>query len=61
MRPSTLRALQRAASLTRQDRFVEAMRVAEPVILAADDIEGAEIRQWLNDHADDFTGRTGEF
>lgn len=61
MRPSTLRALQRAAYLTRQDRFVEAMRVAEPVILAADDIEGAEIRQWLNEHTDDFTGRTGQF
>ncbi|MFJ3667634.1 hypothetical protein ACIPSE_14405 [Streptomyces sp. NPDC090106] len=55
MRPSTLRALNRAAELTRQNRFTEAVLVAEPVILAADNAEGAEIRRWLIDHATDFT------
>ncbi|MGR3938524.1 hypothetical protein [Streptomyces sp. BRA346] len=57
MRPSTLCALMRAAELTRHDRFIEAVSIAEPVILAADIDERAEIRRWLADHADDFTGR----
>ncbi|MBC2905383.1 hypothetical protein [Streptomyces cupreus] len=56
MRPSTLRALNRAAELTRQNRLTEAMLVAEPVILTADPVEGNEIRQWLIDHVTDFTG-----
>ncbi|MGC4981479.1 hypothetical protein ACLQ18_12670 [Streptomyces sp. DT193] len=56
MRPSTLRALNRAAELTRQNRLTEAMLIAEPVILVADDNEGEEIRQWLLDHVADFTG-----
>ncbi|WP_328448211.1 hypothetical protein OG780_14275 [Streptomyces sp. NBC_00386] len=56
MRPSTLRALNRAAELTRQNRLTEAMLIAEPVILIADDIEGEEIRRWLLDHVADFTG-----
>ncbi|WP_411140136.1 hypothetical protein [Streptomyces sp. x-80] len=54
MRPSTLRALQRAAELTRNNRFVEAMATAEPVILAVDPDESQEIARWLTEHADDF-------
>lgn len=53
MRPSTLRALNRAAELTRQNRLTEAMLIAEPVILTADEYEGAEIRRWLLDHVAD--------
>jgi hypothetical protein len=34
------------------------MAAAEPVILAADSYESAEIGQWLTDHADDFTEET---
>ncbi|MFD5818198.1 hypothetical protein [Streptomyces sp. NPDC127038] len=60
MRPSTLRALNRAAELTRQNRLTEAMLIAEPVILVADDIEGEEIRRWLLDHVADFTGENHE-
>ncbi|WP_328681014.1 hypothetical protein [Streptomyces sp. NBC_00343] len=56
MRPSTLRALNRAAELTRQNRLTEAMLIAEPVILIADDVEAEEIRRWLLDHVADFTG-----
>ncbi|MEU1200987.1 hypothetical protein ABZ446_32865 [Streptomyces sp. NPDC005813] len=56
MRPSTLRALRRAAELTRQNKFTEAVLVAEPVILTADTDEGEEIRNWLADHITDFTG-----
>ncbi|WP_370413278.1 hypothetical protein [Streptomyces fradiae] len=55
MRDSTRRALEHAAELTRNNRLVEAMATAEPVILAADEFESDEIRQWLADHADDFT------
>ncbi|MFV8188143.1 hypothetical protein [Streptomyces sp. AF1B] len=60
MRPSTLRALKRAAELTRQNRLTEAVLIAEPVILAADSYEGDEIVRWLADHVTDFTGETGE-
>lgn len=60
MRPSTLRALNRAAELTRQNRLTEAVLIAEPVILVADDIEGEEIRRWLLDHVADFTGENHE-
>jgi hypothetical protein len=56
LRPSTLRALQRAAELTRQKKFTEAVLIAEPVILTADIDEGEEIRTWLADHVADFTG-----
>ncbi|MER6128311.1 hypothetical protein ABT173_38230 [Streptomyces sp. NPDC001795] len=55
MRPSTLRVLTRAAELTRQNRFTEAVLLAEPVILTADNYEGEEIRRWLLDHLTDFT------
>ncbi|MEU9703162.1 hypothetical protein [Streptomyces sp. NPDC047981] len=55
MRDSTRRALERAAELTRNNRLVDAMATAEPVIAAADEFESAEIRRWLTDHADDFT------
>jgi hypothetical protein len=57
VRPSTLRALKRAAELTRQNRFTEAVLIAEPVILTADLDEGDEIRRWLTDHVTDFTGQ----
>ncbi|MEU5255278.1 hypothetical protein [Streptomyces longwoodensis] len=57
MRPSTLRALQRAAELTRQNRLAEAVLIAEPVILAADSYEGDEILRWLAEHVTDFTGQ----
>ncbi|MCI3240484.1 hypothetical protein [Streptomyces spinosisporus] len=60
MRPSTLRALKRAAELTRQNRLTEAVLIAEPVILAADSYEGDEIVRWLADHVTDFTGETSE-
>ncbi|MFF0033538.1 hypothetical protein ACFYS7_36315 [Streptomyces avermitilis] len=60
MRPSTLRALKRAAELTRQNRLTEAVLLAEPVILAADSYEGDEILRWLADHATDFTGENHE-
>ncbi|MEJ8636291.1 hypothetical protein [Streptomyces sp. MS2.AVA.5] len=50
MRPSTLRTLKRAAELTRQNHFVEAVLLAEPVILSADEQEAGEIRRWLIDH-----------
>ncbi|MFF5156292.1 hypothetical protein ACFY3N_08570 [Streptomyces sp. NPDC000348] len=60
MRPSTLRALNRAAELTRQNRLTEAMLIAEPVILTADAYEGKEIRRWLLDHVTDFTGEHHE-
>ncbi|MEU1538019.1 hypothetical protein ABZ461_07805 [Actinacidiphila glaucinigra] len=55
MHPTTLRALKRAAELVRQNQFTEAVLVAEPVILAADYAEGAEIRRWLTEHVHDFT------
>ncbi|MFE9685838.1 hypothetical protein [Streptomyces sp. NPDC006285] len=55
MRPTTLRALKRAAELTRQNRLTEAVLIAEPVILAADSCEGDEILYWLADHVTDFT------
>ncbi|MEW2572215.1 hypothetical protein [Streptomyces sp. NPDC047070] len=57
MRPTTLRALKRAAELTRQNRLTEAVLIAEPVILAADSYEGDEILRWLADHVTDFTGQ----
>lgn len=60
MRPSTLRGLNRAAELTRQNRFTEALLIAEPVILTADEYEGAEIRRWLLDRVADFTGENHE-
>ena len=55
MHPSTLRVLERAAELARQNRFTEAVLIAEPLILTADDVEGPEIRRWLTDHVQDFT------
>ncbi|MFD5774853.1 RING finger protein [Streptomyces fungicidicus] len=57
MRPSTLRALKRAAELTRQSRLTEAVLIAEPVILAADSYEGDEILRWLAEHVTDFAGQ----
>ncbi len=60
MRPSTLRVLNRAAELTRQNRLTEAMLIAEPVILTAGAYEGDEIRRWLLDHVTDFTGENDE-
>ncbi|SNX62301.1 hypothetical protein SAMN06272735_4072 [Streptomyces sp. TLI_55] len=60
MHPTTLRVLNRAAELTRQNRFTEAFLIAEPVILAADNDEGDEIRRWLIDHAADFTAEPSD-
>jgi hypothetical protein len=60
VRRSTLRALQRAAELTRQNRLTEAWLIAEPVVLVADECEGDEIKAWLADHIDDFTGLSKE-
>jgi hypothetical protein len=57
MRPSTRHALERAAELTRNNRLVDAVAVAEPVILAADEYESEEIQQWLTDHTNDFLGK----
>ncbi|MFI0814069.1 hypothetical protein ACH4TX_27930 [Streptomyces sp. NPDC021098] len=56
MRPSTRSALEHSAALTRSDRLVEALEVGEAAINQATDDERTEIRQWLDDHADDFTG-----
>ncbi|MEU3410378.1 hypothetical protein ABZ760_03760 [Streptomyces sp. NPDC006658] len=56
MRPSTLRALKRAAELTGQNRLTEAVLIAEPVILAADSYEGDEILRWFAEHVTDFAG-----
>ncbi|MGW5634474.1 hypothetical protein [Streptomyces sp. NPDC003832] len=58
MRPTTLRALKRAAELTRQNRLTEAVLIAEPVLLAADRHESDEILRWLADHATEFTSKT---
>ncbi|WP_328377403.1 hypothetical protein OHB13_14770 [Streptomyces sp. NBC_00440] len=55
MRNSTLHALERAAELTRDNRLVDAVATAERVIATADEFESDEIRQWLDDHAADFT------
>ncbi|WP_406401124.1 hypothetical protein OH805_18950 [Streptomyces sp. NBC_00879] len=55
LHPSTLRTLKRAAELTRQNHFVEAVLLAEPVILSADEQEAAEIRRWLIEHTAQFT------
>ncbi|MES4888919.1 hypothetical protein [Streptomyces sp. NPDC096012] len=60
MRPSTLRALKRAAELTRQNRLTEAVLIAEPVILTADSYEGDEILRWLAEHVTDFTSDNKE-
>jgi hypothetical protein len=56
VRPSTLRALQRAAELTQQNRLTEAVLIAEPVILTADSYEGDEILRWLAEYVTDFIG-----
>jgi hypothetical protein len=55
LRPSTLRTLKRAAELTRQNHFVEAVLLAEPLIISADEQEAAEIRRWLIDHSSQLT------
>ncbi|MFE7952713.1 hypothetical protein [Streptomyces sp. NPDC057426] len=57
MRPSIRSALERSAELTRSNQFVEAVAIAEAAFNRATDDELAEIRQWLNDHTSDFTGR----
>lgn len=55
MQPSTLRALRRAAELTRQNRFAEAVLLTEPLILTASDQECTEIRRWLVEHIAELT------
>ncbi|MEU5215113.1 hypothetical protein AB0G79_02800 [Streptomyces sp. NPDC020807] len=56
MRPSTRSALERSAELTRSNQLVEAVAIAEAAMNRATDDELPEIRQWLNDHTDDFVG-----
>ncbi|MFE1289135.1 hypothetical protein [Streptomyces sp. NPDC058751] len=56
MRPALRSALEHAAELTRSNRLVDAFALGEAVIDQATDEEHAEIRQWLADHAHDFTG-----
>ncbi|GAB3173484.1 hypothetical protein [Streptomyces incanus] len=59
MRPSIRFALESAAELTRNNRLVDAVAVAEAAINRATDEEHPEIQQWLTDHAHDFTGEDG--
>ncbi|GHG29631.1 hypothetical protein [Streptomyces zaomyceticus] len=54
MRPSIRCALERSAELTRSNRFVDAVAIAEAAFNQATDDELSEIRQWLSDHTDDF-------
>ncbi|WP_217182221.1 hypothetical protein [Streptomyces sp. AC495_CC817] len=56
MRPTIRSALEYSAELTRRNRLVDAVAVAEAAINQATDDEHTEIRQWLIDHATDFTG-----
>ncbi|TJZ41444.1 hypothetical protein FCH28_37040 [Streptomyces piniterrae] len=58
MRPAIQLALQLSAELTRRSRFVDALQLGAAAINQATDAERAEIRQWLDDHTDDFIGRT---
>ncbi|MCO8301664.1 hypothetical protein AB0B92_40940 [Streptomyces hygroscopicus] len=58
MRASIRSALAQSAELTRQGHLVDGLAVGEAAINQATDEERSEIRQWLDDHADDFTGRT---
>ncbi|GGV49856.1 hypothetical protein GCM10010277_44190 [Streptomyces longisporoflavus] len=55
MRDSTRRALERSAELTRENRFVEAVEIAEAAFQTADYDEHREIEEWLIAHATDFT------
>ncbi|MEU0184187.1 hypothetical protein ABZ312_23795 [Streptomyces sp. NPDC006207] len=57
MRPHIRAALERSAELTRNNRLVDAMRLGEDAINQATDDEHPEIRQWLTNHAGDFTGQ----
>ncbi|MFD7920711.1 hypothetical protein ACFV3R_15980 [Streptomyces sp. NPDC059740] len=60
MRPSIQAALELAASLTRNNRFVEAVGIAERAINRATVEERHEIRQWLAARTHDFTGEGGQ-
>ncbi|MCQ8830529.1 hypothetical protein [Streptomyces malaysiensis] len=57
MRASIRSALEQSAELTRQGRLVDGLAVGEAAINQSTDDEQSEIRQWLNNHADDFTGQ----
>ncbi|MCD9593523.1 hypothetical protein [Streptomyces sp. 8ZJF_21] len=57
MRASIHSALKQSAELTRQGRLVDGLAVGEAAIKRSTDDEQSEIRQWLDDHADDFTGQ----
>ncbi|MFD3590981.1 hypothetical protein [Streptomyces sp. NPDC058683] len=59
MRPFIRSALEQAAELTRNNRLVDGFALGETAINQANDDEQDEVRQWLTDHADDFTGRDG--
>ncbi|CBG71745.1 hypothetical protein SCAB_46921 [Streptomyces scabiei 87.22] len=56
MRPFIQSALERSAELTRDNRLVDAVALAEAAIKRATPNEHREIEQWLTDHAHDFTG-----
>ncbi|SER30182.1 hypothetical protein SAMN04487983_101455 [Streptomyces sp. yr375] len=60
MRPAIRSALEYAAELTRRNRLVEAVAVAQAAFQQATEDEFPEIRQWLTDHADDFTGEDAQ-
>lgn len=55
MRPTTLRALQRAAQLACQNRLVDAWLLAEPIVLTANAQEIREVRRWLAQHFAELT------
>ncbi|MFF4114635.1 hypothetical protein ACFY0P_14335 [Streptomyces sp. NPDC001714] len=59
MRPSIRSALEQAAELTRNNRLVDGFALGEAAINRATDEEQPEVRQWLADHTDDFTGQEG--
>ncbi len=60
MRNSTRRTLERAAELTRNDKYGAAFMAVQRTIETADGVELSEIQQWLTDHGDDFVGDSGE-
>lgn len=54
MRPSIRRAMERLAELTRRNKFVEAVSVAETAFETADYDDHRDMETWLREHADDF-------
>ncbi|QKV69905.1 hypothetical protein HUT13_14800 [Streptomyces harbinensis] len=52
--------MERAAELTRNDKYGAAFMAVQRTIETADGVELSEIQQWLTDHGDDFVGDSGE-